>query len=57
MKKVVGVLLLCLGFMFIFSGINVKADEKVYDIQQANFVVNLDENGDAYIIETWTIDF
>ena len=35
----------------------VVADEKEYDIEQVNFVVNLDENGDAYIIETWTIDF
>ena len=56
MNRLKGFLLISLLTMLLCS-VTIWAADKEYTIKSANFDVQLVENGDAFITETWDIDF
>lgn len=57
MKKVLSIIILCLCFMFFRGDIIAYGQDKEYTIENADFDVYLDENGDATVEEKWIVNF
>lgn len=48
--------LITIAFTFILL-IPIKAEAKDYSIDEADFYVDIQENGDAVVTEKWSLDF
>ena len=57
MKKIVSALMICIGFILFATNAEVKAEEKVYTVESADFDVFLNEDGSAEVTEKWNVNF
>lgn len=57
MKKLLTLIVIAIAFIIGDKGIYIKASDTEYDIESAEFIVNLDENGNAEVKEKWNLNF